>query len=103
MPGKLHDMERAKPALLRELSWAEAEAETEAYVRGLSPAERVKMVAELTRAAWEASGRERERFRRVYSYPEETSREVPDRGRLRDGPSRARARDQRRGRPRRHR
>jgi hypothetical protein len=67
-------VQRAKPALLRELTPEEAEQEAKEYARNLSPGERIRMVAELTRAAWRASGHKRERFRRVYSYPGATSR-----------------------------
>ena len=76
-------MDRSKP-LIRELTWEEAEKETSEY-GSLTPGERVRLVAVLTRAAWEGVGREREGFRRVYSYPEASSREVPRDRRLRDG------------------
>lgn len=69
-------MERVKPALLRELTWSDAETESNDYARSLTAAERVRMVAVLTRAAWEGVGREREPFHKVISYPREAQRKT---------------------------
>lgn len=87
---------QAASAVIRELSWEEAEQETNAYTASLTPAERVRSVAVLTRAAWEGVGRERERFCRVYSYPHAEEGPVPHHRRVRDGAPRARARNERR-------
>ena len=80
--------------LLRELTPDEADVDSGERARALTPAARVRLVAELTRAAWEGVGRERARFCRVYSYPGATSRALSRRGRVRAGPSRVRARHQ---------
>jgi len=80
--------------LLRELTLDEADVDSGERMRALSPAARVRLVAELTRAAWEGVGRERARFCRVYSYPGATSRALPRRGGVRARASRVRARDE---------
>jgi hypothetical protein len=91
-PGQAERVERPKPGLLREMTWEAAEAETTDDAQSLSPGDRVRLVAVLTRAAWEGVGRERERFRRFYSYPQASSGAVSRDRRLRDGPSRTGAR-----------
>ena len=46
-------VERQMSEPIRELSWEAAEAETTDHARSLSAADRVRLVAKLTRAAWE--------------------------------------------------